>query len=143
MVRVRVIKPEQVGPTLSGPPLGLAVILRAHAKPPPGSFFGHVRQRVRAGDHPVAADDRPAALVGVRLRAMTPDGAGDSRPQREDHRRLSPCADSSQKRSERYFSPPSQKTTTMTASDVRRATRNAPARLAPLEMPTKSPPMAS
>ena len=107
------VKPEQLGPGLGSLAFCRTVILRPHQKPSPRPFFSRIRQRVYVTDDAVATDERAAALVGVRLGPMPPDGIRDARLELKDHQF------SSHRRSERYFSPPSQKTTTITASAVR------------------------
>src|SRR5687767_9255249 len=132
------IKAEQLGAKLRRAALRIAVVLRAHEEPAPRPFLGRVRQRKRRRHGPLASIQRAAAFIGIGLDAMLTDGVGDTCLKGQRHQ-----APSSQKRSERYFSPPSQNTTTTTASDAFRATRSAPTRLAPLEIPTKSPSRAS
>src|SRR5687768_4348915 len=139
VIGMRVVEAQQLGAQLGRAPLRLAVILRPHEKTTPRPLLGRARQRERGRDDAIAPVQRPAALVRVGLGAMAADFLIDSGAQRQRHQR----ALSSQNRSDRYFSPPSQNTTTITALDASRATRSAPARLAPLEMPTNSPCLAS
>src|SRR5688572_21071131 len=139
MIRVRVIEAQEIGLQFRGTPLRFAIVLGPYQEPAPRTLFRGVGKRKRRRHHAVAAVERAAALVGIRLRAVAADVLVHSGFQHQRHQRVP----SSQKRSERYFSPPSQKTTTITASFVFRATCSAPARLAPLEMPTNNPCRAS
>ena len=115
MVGMRMVEAEELGPALRGAPLRGAIVVRADPEPPARPFIGHVRQRERAQDDALAANERAAALVRIGFTAVTFDRRGNAGIQTQAHDRRSPCDDSSQKRSDRYFSPPSQKTTTITA----------------------------
>src|SRR5688500_5310342 len=143
MVGMRMIKAEQLGAAFRRTALRGAVVVRADSETPAGTLVGDVRQRKRAVNDAVAADQRAAAFVGVGFAAMIPDRRRHARFEMQCHRRRSSSVDSSQKRSDRYFSPPSQKTTTMTACGVPRATVSAPARFAPLELATNRQQVAS
>src|SRR5918999_5726144 len=137
------IKAEKPGAQFRRAALGGGVVLRPDEEPPPRTFICRVRQGKRVGYDAVPSDQRAAAFMRVSLGAVPADCISHCGLQHEAHQltppTIDPSAGSSQKRSERYFSPPSQKITTITASSARRATRSAPARLAPLEMPTRSP----
>src|SRR2546428_12395662 len=143
MVGMRMVEAKQLGAARRGMPFRVLIILGTHQKPPARSFLRGVRQRERLFDDTIPAEERPAAFVGERLRAVPPDGLGHGRPKRERHQftppMSEPSAGCSQNCSERYFSPPSQKTRTITASDAARAIRSVAARFAPLEMPTSIP----
>ena len=76
MVRMRVVEPEQIGSLPGGLPFRFEVVLGPHAKATPGPFFRGVGKRVRGRDHAVPADQRAAAFVGIRRRAMFPDCGG-------------------------------------------------------------------
>src|SRR5688572_16835970 len=165
MVRVRMIEAQQLGPQFRRAPLGLHIVLVADTEATPRPFLGDVRQREGIGDDPVRSIQRAAAFVRIRLRPVGADRFVHSRSDRQRHHPASALPrfgeagaaalprfgeagsfdgpPSSQNRSDRYFSPPSQKTTTITASLLRRATDSAPARFAPLEMPTNNPLRAS
>src|SRR5215510_9572878 len=161
MVGVRVVKPEQLRAQFARPPFRRAVIIWRDPKPCPWPLVGHVGQRQGLGNCAVAADQRTAAFVRIRLRTVRANSGVHLCVQSQRHPYRGPppsplrgfgepswsapltSGSSSQNRSDRYFSPPSGKTTTTTASGERRATLRAAARLAPLEMPTNSPVRAS
>src|SRR5438477_635246 len=91
---------------------------------PPGPFRG------------IPAYQRATALVGIRFDAVCPDRGVHAGFQRQRHYASAPAGEpadefSFQKRSDKYFSPPSGKIATTTASVVVRATCSAPARAAP------------
>src|SRR5882672_6459365 len=151
MIRVRVVEAEQLASKLGCAPFGRAIVLRSHLETAPRPFFRHVRQRQRFGHHAVAADQGAAALVRIRFGAVSTNSRVHLRFQLQSHYRFrgpgrpAPpwSGDSSQNRSDRYFSPPSGKMTTITESGDRRATSSAATRFAPLEMPTNNPLRAS
>ena len=144
MIRMRVIEAEQLGAERRGALLGLAVVLRPHQEPPPRPFLGGVRQRERRRDHAVAAEERAAALVRIGFDAVargsrrsTPVSSVERHqrgPPRTRRRRSHPRSartDTSRRRRRRPRRPP---------RPARAAPRrSAPARLAPLEIPTNSP----
>src|SRR5688572_9900907 len=137
MIRMRVVEAKQVDTELAGAPFGLTIVLRTHEESAARSFLGRVRQREGGGHDTVAPVQGAATFVRIRFGTVAANVVIDAGLHREPHQRAPPA--SSQKRSDRYFSPPSQNTTTITASVAMRATWSAPARLAPLEMPTNSP----
>src|SRR5437667_4500944 len=167
---MRMVKAKQLGATVARAALRLAIILWRHPEPRPRSLVGHIRQRQRFGHDAVAADERAAALVRIRFSTVGTNRRMNLRIQLQSHYRFrgpeppSPLRGfgeprgsaplepifaprwsgaSSQKRSDKYFSPPSGKITTITESGDRLATVSAAARFAPLEIPTKSPLRAS
>src|SRR5258705_12095960 len=141
MVRVRVVETKQFATHLGCAPFGCTIVLRPHLETAPWPFLGRVWQRQRFGDDPIAADQRAAALVRIRFGAVRADGGVNLGVQQQRHPYRVPL--SSQNRSDRYFSPPSGKITTITESGDRFATASAAERFAPLEMPTNNPPRAS
>src|SRR5215212_8983097 len=107
---MRMIEPEQVGAELRRTLLRLPIILRPDQKAPPRPFFRCVRKRESRRDYAGAAVQSTTALVGIGFGAVTANRVADARVQAQRHQREL----SSQNRSDRYFSPPSQKTTTIT-----------------------------
>ena len=79
MVGMRMVEPEQLGAAFRGATLRGAIIVRANPEPPARALIGHVRQRKRAVNHPVATDERAAALVGIGLSAVPSDRLSHSR----------------------------------------------------------------
>src|SRR5688572_9576756 len=114
VVRMRVVEAEQLGSELRRARLGLAIVLRADEEAAARPILGGVGQRERGGHGAVVSVQRAAALVGIGLDAVRADGFGDAIQQRQAHAARSPrsrrepgagCVpDSSQNRSERYFS---------------------------------------
>src|SRR5690606_8804389 len=145
MIRMRMIEPEQLGAGLRGRLLRGSIVLRAHEEAAPRPLFRRVRQRPRGLDDPVAPDERAAAFVRIRLDAVGADRVGDAGPETQYpiHQFTPPTNDpsggSSQKRSDRYLSPPSGKIITTTPLSIRSTSFRAAASTAPLEMPTSSP----
>ena len=151
VIRVRVIKPEKLGAQLARAPLGRLVILRPHQEPPPRALFRRVRQRERperrrrgqSARRSIRSDTSPRhARESPHPRAARAPAPLLSRTHRV-RARSNRAAVRPQNRSDKYFSPPSGKITTMTASGERRATLSAPPRFAPLEIPTNRPSRAS
>src|SRR5712691_7411560 len=154
---MRVVEAEQLASQLARAPLCRAIIRRRYPKPRPRPLVRHIRQRQRLGGDAVTANQRAAAFVRIRVVAVSPNRRINLRFQLQTHsyrgptgsaplaRRFAPLwsGASSQNRSDRYFSPPSGKITTITESGDRLATLSAATRLAPLEMPTNSPLRAS
>src|SRR6185503_14907185 len=128
MIGMRVVEPEQI-PTGGGSSLfGLLVVARTHQEAAAGSFFRGVRKRHRRADDAVGAQHRAAAFVRERLASVRADRVGHAglERQRAGHQFTPPTNEpsggSSQKRSDRYFSPPSQKIITTTPESRREAT---------------------
>src|SRR6266498_461692 len=146
---MRVVKTEEFTAHFARAPLCFAVILRRHQKTSSRPFIRHIRQGQSLGDDAGAANQRAAALVRIRFSAVCANRRIDLRFQLQTHPYCGPRSAllwpgaSSQNRSDRYFSPPSGKITTITESGDRLATLSAATRLAPLEMPTNSPLRAS
>jgi hypothetical protein len=79
MIRMGMIKPQQLAAQLRRPALRHSIVRRAHEKPAPRPFFGCVRQR-HARRHVAAgpgvsniSDKGSAAFVRIRFLAMAPD----------------------------------------------------------------------
>src|SRR5678815_2896326 len=140
MIRMRVIEAQEVATGLGRALLRLPIVGWANQESPTGAFLGRIGQGIGRSHRPIATDKRPATFIGIRLHPVCADGRVHSRPQRQRHQAPVPVVDdiSPQKRSDRYFSPPSGKIATITASEASRATRSAPASAPPLEMPTNN-----
>ena len=92
MIRMRMIKPQQVAAQLARAAFRHSIVRRAHEKSAPRPFLGRVRQRNRRR-HTAAVPDIPdiphsphkgaAAFVRVRLFAMPPNHIVDRRADRD------------------------------------------------------------
>src|SRR6476661_1001834 len=140
------IEPQQVCAGCRCGTLDFQVVGIAHAKAASRPLVGDVRQRHRRGHFAAAPDQRAAALVRVGLAPVLLDGLQHARsePQSVAHGQFTPLTNepsggSSQKRSERYFSPPSLKIITMTPSSIVLAIFRLAESAAPLEIPTSRP----
>src|SRR5688572_6299467 len=107
VIGMRMVEPEQIAASHARLLLRLAIVIGPHEETTPWSFLRGVRQRVCHRHAAVAADERAATFIRVGGGAMLSDGFGHTLLQRQRHQR-SPSPVSSQKRSDRYFSPPSQ-----------------------------------
>src|SRR5688572_32901321 len=63
MIRMRMIKAQQLAAELACACFREAIVGRPHQKPAPRSFLGRVRHRLRMRHHAAAADQRAAAFV--------------------------------------------------------------------------------
>src|SRR6185295_16260854 len=77
MIRMRVVEPEQLGAQLGGPPLGFAVVGRAHEKAAPRPLLRRIRERHDRGDLAVTAEERPTAFVGIGFLAVRANRLAD------------------------------------------------------------------
>src|SRR4051812_18972108 len=146
VIRVRVIEAEELEAASGRLALGRLVVGGADEEAPSRSFLRGVRQGERRRNLARGAEQRAAALVRERLLAVGLDGVGNARAERQ---RLAghqltpptnePSAGSSQNRSDRYLSPPSEKIATITPASTVRPILSAAASAAPDEMPTSSP----
>ena len=134
MVGMRMVEPQQFLLQRAPLPLRRIVVRRPDQKPPPRPFFRRVRQRRHVLHDAVRADERAAALVRIRLDAMTPNGVRDAGMSLNDSDMnsgpLDPYAGTFQKRSDMYLSALSGKMVTIT---------RIPARFAPLSARRPAP----
>jgi hypothetical protein len=89
VIGMRMIEAKQVGPQLPGSPLGLHVVLRADEEPSARPLICRVRESEGGNDVPVAAEERTAALIRVRLDTVLTDGVRHPCLKVERHQRAS------------------------------------------------------
>src|SRR5438477_6006 len=70
MIRMRVVKPQQLAATRARLLFGGSIVRGSHQKPATRTFLGRVRQRHRGRHFVASADKRAAALVRERLLAV-------------------------------------------------------------------------
>src|SRR5437762_10109759 len=75
VIRVRMVEPEELRAELRRAALRSSIIGVAHAESPARALVRDVRQRQSRHEPAVASDERPAALVRIRLLAVTPNHA--------------------------------------------------------------------
>src|SRR5947207_14050866 len=73
MIRVRMIKSQQLAPTLRRAPFRLAIVGRPHQKAPPRPFFSCIRQGKDRLHAAIPADERAAAFVRKRFFTVAAD----------------------------------------------------------------------